>query len=196
MKPSTEESQTPCAYYFCDYLDGRTLPATAFFESIIGQLLNCGVSRLLQDFVGKQYKCGRFPDFHLSPPEALDILVKILTELKQFGPTFIFIDGIDECEEAERRHILSSVHKILSDTENTALKVFISSRDMPDISQSLKEWPTAKLVVANVNNDIRSYVEDQVRQHFQNEASDDDQERCTRLVKLIIPKLVECADGM
>lgn len=170
----------------------ETLKGTTFFESIIGQIVELGISRELQELVSLQYRGGNFPGFHIPTANSLELLVKIL---RSTPPSTVVIDGIDECEELDRSYILSAIRTIF-DTDGLSVKFFISSRDMPDIRQSLGNGMTLELTKEHVDRDMYSYISDRIDDYLRDPSREGLAERNPELIERIVSKLLECADGM
>lgn len=76
--------------------------------------------------------------------------------IKSVGNTFLIIDGLDECDEPERRALL----KILVDLSNNCsnLRLAVSSRDEGDISRILRDVAQVIPVHSANRTDIAAYV--------------------------------------
>lgn len=72
---------------------------------------------------------------------------------------FIGIDGLDECEETERRSILSLMQHILKVSSHQAnVKIFLTSQRVPDVELSLKSAIRFDIKHRHVKQDIQNYV--------------------------------------
>lgn len=179
-------------HYHCDYSIEETLKATTLFESIIGQIVDLGISRELQELVSLQYRGGNSSGFHIPTANSLELLVKIFMSTR---PSTVIIDGIDECEEFDRSCILSAIRTIL-DTDGLSVKFFISSRDTPDIRRSLGNEMALELTKEHVDHDMYSYINDRIDEYLRDPSREGLAERNPELIQRIVSKLLECADGM
>lgn len=72
---------------------------------------------------------------------------------------FIGIDGLDECEEEERRLILSLLEHILKACKTqTNIKIFLGSQRMRDLETSLASATRFNIKDYHIQQDIQSYV--------------------------------------
>ncbi|KAI2621405.1 hypothetical protein GGS26DRAFT_262370 [Hypomontagnella submonticulosa] len=119
-----------------------------------------------------------------------DLLCKILKDL---GPSYIVLDGLDELDERTRKHLLSSVLHITKICPET--KLLISSREERDISLQLSKATHLRVDHKNLE-DIVSFVqherEDLVREMKRHGA---DEWTCSRVGEML-DTIAEKADGM
>jgi hypothetical protein len=92
-----------------------------------------------------------------------DYLTTLLEEMiLSIGPglTFMVIDGLDECEDAERKFILKTTMELAKNCSN--LRLAIGSRDEAEISRVLMN--AAQTIFVNTNNkdDIAWYIDAQL----------------------------------
>ena len=71
----------------------------------------------------------------------------------------IIIDGLDECQEADRKAILVELTK-LTIMPKTSCKLLVTARDNNYVSRSLKKMPTLCLATEcpELGSDVRTYV--------------------------------------
>lgn len=77
------------------------------------------------------------------------------TVLKDAGPTYIILDGLDEMDQVERRILLEQLCKLDGCTE---AKLLVSSRAEDDIGEVLKTKATSILVHKKNSASIQAYV--------------------------------------
>jgi len=102
--------------------------------------------------------------------------------LKSAGPTYIFLDGLDEMEAFERGLLLQQVTDLEGCSE---AKVLISSRPEADISNALENRATAIRVEKRNSESIRTYVDQRARDWMKN--GDFDQEAQEQIRALLAP---------
>lgn len=72
---------------------------------------------------------------------------------------YLGIDGLDECEQEDRRLILLLLRHILDESSpNANIKIFLASRWMNEIEDSLKPVLRFKIKGQHIRHDIRDYV--------------------------------------
>ena len=84
----------------------------------------------------------------------------ILTKLAEYHDQLVIgIDGLDECEEPEKRPILALMDSILRATKATRnVRFFLTSRKDPVIERSLRSAIALEIRPHHVETDIKSYV--------------------------------------
>lgn len=72
---------------------------------------------------------------------------------------YIGIDGLDECEQEDRRLILLLLRHILDESSSYAnIKIFLASRWMKEIEEPLKSVLRFNIKGQHIRHDIRDYV--------------------------------------
>ncbi len=72
---------------------------------------------------------------------------------------FLGIDGLDECQEPERRQTLLMIHKLLKASKTKRnIHVFLTSRKEKDISISLRSVSQLEIRSYHLEKDIKDYV--------------------------------------
>ncbi|KAH0538694.1 hypothetical protein FGG08_004711 [Glutinoglossum americanum] len=147
-------------YYYCDFSDPKSLETQNILGTIIRQLLeNIIIPDDLEQKIDRFYRLG-------TRTAADDELVSILyAVVKHFSKVYICIDGLDECEKDEQTTILSMISQ-LAQSNHTAVKVVITSREETLISTSLRGFPHL-LVSADKNSpDITAFIEETVESNI------------------------------
>jgi hypothetical protein len=98
----------------------------------------------------------------LSLADVEQFLIKLPADMK-LKEMFIVIDALDECREKDRPDIIRLLAKVMKDLP--CAKVFVTSRKESDIERAFAEsnTPTIQIQAKNVEADIRSFVESEVR---------------------------------
>lgn len=89
-----------------------------------------------------------------------DLFISLATS---FGEVFLVIDALDECPRDKRHHIIGFFLKVIESIY--CAKVFVTSRKESDISDVFEreETPIIKIEARNVTEDIRLYVNAEVK---------------------------------
>jgi ankyrin repeat domain-containing protein 50 len=136
------------AYFFCAHDDAESLKARVIVGSITRQLLNStgadAFDSLHQDDFGAY-----------TEEEIVAILLHLLSSCTQ--QCFVFVDGLDECDERELNLLLGALKTLLQSTN--AFHVFCSSR--PDIYLKHQAALRAgyKVSLPEENPDIGEYID-------------------------------------
>jgi len=143
------------SYFYCKESDPERNNCISIFKGLLNQLLN-----QCRDMVPYCY------DKHLSSGEltlSSENLAKQLLELfcQKISKQFIIIDGMDECDVAERKLVLSFFTKIVDrcdSYEPGKLRVLFVSQDFNDIKKALPTAAVISLGATDNENDIKLYV--------------------------------------
>jgi hypothetical protein len=92
----------------------------------------------------------------LRSPETLMMLIE--TAFSTRKQLWMVLDGLDECERKERKHILSWVSKLTSDHSTVNAQVFVTSQEELDIQNLLPRSPSITLHEPGHQDEIRNYV--------------------------------------
>jgi hypothetical protein len=119
------------AYFYCKDQDGQRNKFSNVAKAILSQLLqqNPGILPYLYD------ECLKSAKVTLVSPQGC---AKLLSTVLQAVPKiFIVIDGIDECEQKERRAILNFLVPAINDCEPGNIRGFFISQELNDIKTAL-----------------------------------------------------------
>ena len=141
-------------YFYCKESEPSRRTFNEIARSLIGQLL--ALNPVYLDYLyEKTLKSGeRIPtSTHLCK----DILKSLTANHEKL---FIGLDGLDECEESERRHVLDSIHGILnSSSTKRNVKIFLTSRKEKDIGESIGSAISLEIKPYHLKQDIKYYVQ-------------------------------------
>lgn len=124
------------------------------FRSLIAQLIR--KDRNLLPYVYDNVKTGVVP----SATTVKDLLKDLI---RASGPTFLIVDGLDECEGAHQRQLLSDLRAFRGTGQaQNAVKFLICSRETKEISAGLKKVPQVFLTEekVKVSKDIAIFAKD------------------------------------
>ena len=94
-----------------------------------------------------------------------------LTITQQLGHVFFVVDALDECTLEERKNLCEFFLSIINTgTSQGTVKLFVTSRQEPDIEQAFRQKaiPIIKIEAAKVDKDIEIYVKAQVKLRLDN----------------------------
>lgn len=150
-----DETDIPTLYFFCNrYITSKKL-CSEIFRTLVSQLLhlNSDLSLHIYDqFIQK----GRAP----SMVQLRILLEQLLTSIPS---SRIVIDGLDECQEADRKEVMLELFKMTKLAE-TSCKLFLSCRDYTSVPRPLKRMPVVCLTTekSSVDFQIRIYVKERL----------------------------------
>jgi hypothetical protein len=180
---------TAVAYFYCDHAHPESLQASTMLASFFKQLLihldllkkPCPPE--IQEELVQAFKAGQRT---LRP----DVLVGLTTS---FSEVFIFIDGIDECDQSEIKEILKFVQRLsTSPSLRSSSKIFIASRKEVDVQRAIPSCTSVTAGGSGHSKDIRRYIEQTVDDRTANSGHIND----AALVQYIKNKLIDGAQGM
>jgi hypothetical protein len=139
-------------YFYCSYQDSQRNSFIGLARALIAQLLTQNATLLpyLHD------QCLDSGQPSLVSSELCQELLS--TCLKTSGAVYIIIDGIDECEFAERKSILSFLTPLVSRSDTHELRALIVSQDENDIRKLLKDCTALRLRDYHNKSDIEVYA--------------------------------------
>lgn len=148
------DHQLSVAYFYCKDEDSQRNTLLGVMKAIIAQLLtqNPGILPFLYD------QCLKSGSITLASPTDCS---KILSTVLQAVPkTFIVIDGIDECEEQERKTMLKYFMSLINDytLDPGKIRGFFVSQPLSDIKSALRMAETLKLTEEHSKLDINNYA--------------------------------------
>ncbi|KAI0595286.1 hypothetical protein F4775DRAFT_569708 [Biscogniauxia sp. FL1348] len=149
-------SSMRCAYFYCKGDDKNRNTFVAVARGLLNQLATQDTDLLLQLYDKGNLQSG---EAILSDPQMSKDLLEVALDSSQI--TYLIIDGIDECERAERKEICSwfSKHVNLLPREKFGnLRCLFVSRDDGPARKDLGAVPFIKLQPVNTSNDIKRYI--------------------------------------
>ena len=87
--------------------------------------------------------------------------------LPTFKATYVVIDALDECEEAERKELVKALKSHVS-LKRYVVKVFVTSRDEKDLARMLSGTSHFQINADDTALDIRPFVEIKVEECINN----------------------------
>ncbi|KAG1751894.1 hypothetical protein EDB19DRAFT_1206608 [Suillus lakei] len=199
LQGSGEARQQTLAYFYCNFRDDRTTSAAAVLRSLIVQLLRQSKDDWITN-IGEEPESNAEGDLdslrklwkHQSKgepcPTDLSFLRKLLVEASTLVhlPVLV-IDALDECKDYPE--LVGHLVKLLEDAR---LRLFVTSRSVPDIQDAFHGLPTVSLKdsAEQMKEDIHAHITEQLKA----------QKQLSRLPnalkKTILEKLLEKAEGM
>jgi hypothetical protein len=98
-------------------------------------------------------------------PDVEDLTRLIQTSIEKLSSVVMFIDGLDEMSESDRKLVFSHL-RIVTDLGSTScVKAFVSSREDATYLIKLPNVPNFKIQVSSntIAGDIDKYVKDEIR---------------------------------
>ncbi|KAH7190109.1 ankyrin repeat protein [Fusarium oxysporum] len=174
------------AFFFLQYDNSDSLTAETIIRSIIRQSTD---ATTLPEHV--EYQLRELDRKYFVQLQDWAFLLR--QRIEHSGIFFIFIDGLDECDTAERRALLEVLSSLAITT--LGLRIFIASRDSVyvDLKGRFSHIEHVSMAPVNLASDIRIYVEATVQERMR-----DGDLVCgdTRLLNDIRDTLTRHADGM
>ena len=152
------------SYFYCHYDNQRANTAVGILRGLLDQLLD-EFPLLLPPCHSKQSTSGE-PSLR-----SLSIAKQLFENFCSTVPKlYIVIDGLDECEQYERKQLLETIMDVINHCEADEpgkLRVLFVSQDYADIRRGLEKEKLAPKIVAlsasDNEGDIQTYVRGWVR---------------------------------
>ncbi|RKL08725.1 hypothetical protein BFJ70_g16753 [Fusarium oxysporum] len=149
------------AFFFLQYDNSDSLTAETIIRSIIRQSTD---ATTLPEHV--EYQLRELDRKYFVQLQDWAFLLR--QRIEHSGIFFIFIDGLDECDAAERRALLEVLSSLA--ITNLGLRIFIASRDSVyvDLKGRFSHIEHVSMAPVNLASDIRIYVEATVQERMRN----------------------------
>jgi ribulose bisphosphate carboxylase small subunit len=121
-------------------------------------------------------------------PQHADLLGVLKNLLSEMDQTYIVIDGLDECNKIDRKHLIEFIHSLCHPTKN-ALHLLFTSQPLEEFKNAFRNVTFIELGSMATTSDIRSYVRSKVPE-VGNWASDD------KYAKRVMEQIVQKSNGM
>ncbi|KGQ08421.1 Ankyrin repeat domain-containing protein 17 [Beauveria bassiana D1-5] len=149
-------------FFFVDRDNAESLQAETLIRSIIRQSIDSTEV--------PQYLESRLTNLDHAVFVQLDAWIDLLRYVIQQSTAFyILIDGLDECDAAERQAVFDAL-SLLAATAS-CLRIFISSRESVDLDLRGRSLPMSRVSMScdSLMSDIRSYIDTSLQKRLQNE---------------------------
>ena len=160
LRETMPESQV--VFFYCRNRDPLKITFKAVARGLIAQLVKLNQVSLDYLYQTAVESGERSPSTFKT---YLDILENISATHDLF---FVGIDGLDECEQEDRRLILSMIEYLSKGTSPQAdIKFFLTSQRVKDLDDSLRSVTRLDIKHHHVKQDIQNYVHTRSCQLFQ-----------------------------
>ena len=150
-----EKKIGPITFFYCKYGDPDKRTFISFMKSALSQLVT------QQDHIVPYYHDEGVGSGEVSLQSA-KLCKRLLRHMLQNIPkAFLVIDGLDECDDTERKLImdfLSEVINLCDSTNPGKVRILILSRDEPDIRKSLSMATVIRVGRQDTLQDIEAYI--------------------------------------
>jgi hypothetical protein len=171
-------------FFFARFDDQQSLKAETIIKSIARQALGLGnLSEEAETLLEKV-------NLSTGLTELLELLRIRITQLRTF---YIIIDGLDECEKADRDYLLKALSSVMSIASNARL--FLASRDglSGEVRKKFPSLENLSMSCPSAQSDIATYIESAIDEKLE---SEDLNVGDRELVEEIRQALVKGAEGM
>lgn len=174
-------------YYYCDYADQRTLQIDRIIGTLLKQFFVSGhIPEEIETQIPPGYGEGRET---LGTNELMDLLC---LAVKLSSPTFVVLDGLDECENKTRQQMISFLNR-LSGFKTVVVNTLVLCRESDQLLRFFQGTPWIRITPSALEGDIKSFVSGSVRSRVQ---SGELRIRNQNLELEIVSELVSKAHGM
>ncbi|KAJ6022047.1 hypothetical protein N7540_007551 [Penicillium herquei] len=158
----TESTSANVAYFFCQASDARINSATSILRGLIYLLVE--KQPYLLSHVREQYdKMGKRIFQDTNSWQALSKILTAILEDQRLQSTFLFIDALDECVGG--LHLLLDLICRLSSCY-PHIKWIVTSRNWPEIEESLQDAAGAKLCLelneSSISDAVNKYIQHKI----------------------------------
>ncbi len=157
MDSCLQDTSRTTSYFYCQEEDPEKNDCISILRGLLSQLLN--QCRELVPYCYEKYLSSG--ELNLTSSALAEQLLKLFFE--KIPKHYIIIDGLDECNPAQRKLVLTFFTTIVDrcdEREPGKLRVLFVSQDFPDIGKALQTATIMKLTPEDNKNDIEAYIND------------------------------------
>ncbi|KLP15177.1 uncharacterized protein LW94_11398 [Fusarium fujikuroi] len=146
----------PVGFFYCKHGDPKKRTLLSFLKSTLSQLV-AQQDQLVPYYYDEAIKSGEITLQSVKHCKTL-----LLHMLQNIPKAYLIVDGLDECDDNERKAILSFLQETLSicDSLNPAkLRALILSRDERDIKKALAMATMIRLGQQDTLQDMKVYID-------------------------------------
>jgi hypothetical protein len=157
IEKSKSLPSTIVAYFYCKYKEQERNTFVAVFRAIILQLLaQSKDSDLLQVLYERSVESGE--RYLESQSLCTELLSMAVGSISKSISIHMIIDGLDECENKERKIIISEITKLLRDPQPGRVRVMFVSQPETTIRSLLQTATIVRLSESDNAKDIAEYT--------------------------------------
>ena len=170
------------AYVYCNFRRQQEQHIADLLLTLLKQFIRPSIS----DEVTSLYKCHKAKG---TRPSSSEILKALHSVVAGYSTAFILIDALDECRSSEgvRSKFIMEMFNLQA---KTGLKLFATSRFIPDIEEEFKSRGAIQLEIRASDKDVQRYLDGHILQLPS--CIQEDHE----LQKKISSAIIKAADGM
>ena len=147
-------------YFFCDYADTDSVESATIIASLIKQILTAfPMTTAIEHILSQNTLLG---DWKKRKNDLCALLKDALAIPEE---TYIVIDGLDECSKKELTFLASNLQDLVS-TSKGNVKLFLSSREMHDLSQEFSCLTRLSLHHNLISTDIGKFIDSTVKKKW------------------------------
>ena len=191
---ATHGSSSPVLFFYCNYKEQARKEANGILRALLKQI--SGTATILDPELVSVYDRAQSEGFNATSADAPSTESLFQRALPRFKTTYVVIDALDECEEAERKDLVMALkrHTVL---RNHVVKVFVTSRDEKDLARMFSGTSDFQINANDTGLDIQSFVEIKVEECVNNGEILGGKKNVTPgLMQDLVDTLVRKADGM
>lgn len=168
MNPKEKSGEFSLAYFYCSYQEDQRKDPASILRSLVKQLCLLSQSGLPATVLSiyNQRKKDADLSYLLSIEESKQLLIELSSGYLR---TTIVVDALDECDANSRGRLCDVLKQVVSlseqtqQTNQTSIKVFITSRDDGDLRKKFKDSPNVYIQERDNSEDINYYIKTQIK---------------------------------
>ena len=153
---ASKKSAPICLYHYCDYAVVDTLLPVHIIGSLLKQRIVQGIEPTLEDAVARVCDNG----YDGQDVHGLSLFLREAVESPV--PTYIIIDGLDECAREDARSLLALLESVMA-TSKTSVKVLVTCRDEDETVGLISHFPQICLSESVLAADLACFVDQTVK---------------------------------
>ena len=191
---ATHGPSCPVLFFYCNYKEQTRREANGILRALLKQI--SGKATIMDPELVSSYDRAIVKGFDAPLIDASSAESAFRRALSTFKSTYVVIDALDECEEAERMELVRALKSHVS-SKDFVVKVLLTSRDENDLARMLSETSDIRINADDTALDIRQFVEIKIEECITNgEILGGKGNASPELRQDLVNTLVSKADGM
>lgn len=165
---STNDNHEAFAYFYCNKQDPMRREPKEILRNIIRQMATGpwregGKSETIHETVHDLWETSQGTGISSTFAQWQTCLLALIDT---YPRTTIVLDGFDECEEEGRKELIELFETLATrPSEDTPVKLFVSTRPQDDVLQYLDKYPAIQMKHKHNADDIETFVRTKIAAH-------------------------------
>ena len=191
---SATHGSSQVLFFYCNYKEQSRREANGISRALLKQISREATA--IDSELASLYDRAQSKGFNATSIDASSTNTLFRRALSIFQATYVVVDALDECEEAERKELVMALKNHVA-LKQCVVKVFVTSRDEKDLARMFSGTSDFRINADDTALDIRPFVGMKVDECIDNgEILGSKRNVTIELRQDLVDTLVSKADGM